>query len=181
MQVKLQKLGYLDESIQTYGYFGEKTLAAVNAFKADNGIENNTSETNGIVGATTWASLGLDFDVMETCGQTKTNITMSRGVLRVDRNIANANIVSLNYVADAVKKAYKVAFGEEFNVTTESVYWEIAGHIFADKFAKENSGGMLNSFWERVQKSTGVIDIGDNVIVPDNNRWLWDWVSTMGK
>lgn len=181
MQVKLQKLGYLDESIQTYGYFGEKTLAAVNAFRADNGIENNTSETNGIVGATTWASLGLDFDVMETCGQTKTNITMSRGVLRVDRNIANANIVSLNYVADAVKKAYKVAFGEEFNVTTESVYWEIAGHIFADKFAKENSGGMLNSFWERVQKSTGVIDIGDNVIVPDNNRWLWDWISTMGK
>ena len=180
MQIKLQELGYLDKSIIWYGYFGNQTLAAVNAFKEANNIKNNTKETKGIVGATTWALMGLDFDVIESVGLTTSNVSMNRGVLRVDRNIVNANMVNTYYAAGAIKGAYKIAFGEEFNVTTNSVYWELIGHIFADEVAEINKGGMLDSFWKRVQRSTGTIDIGDNIIVPDNNRWAWDFISQLG-
>ena len=180
IQIKLQELGYLDKSITWYGYFGNQTLAAVNAFKEANNIQNNTKETKGIVGATTWALMGLDFDVIESAGVTSSNVSMSRGVLRVDRNIVNADMVNTYYVAGAIKDAYKLAFGEDFNVTTDSVYWELVGHIFADKVAETNKGGMLDPLWKRVQRSTGTIDIGDDVIVPDNNRWVWDLISRSG-
>ena len=180
MQIRLQELGFLDESFTRYGYFGDETLAAVNAFKEANNIQNDTKETKGIVGATTWALMGLDFDVIESVGLTLSNVSMSKGVLRVDRNIVNANMVNTYYAADAIKDAYKVAFGEDFNVTTDSVYLELVGHIFADELAETNKGGILDPLWKRVQRSTGIIDIGDNVIVSDKNRWIWDWISKLG-
>lgn len=34
--------------------------------------------------------------------------------------------------------------------------------------------------WKRVQRSAGTIDIGDDVIVPDNNRWVWALISRLG-
>ena len=83
-------------------------------------------------------------------------------------------IITIKYTAI---NAYKVAFGEEFNVTIDSVYWELVGHIFADEVAETNKGGMLDPLWKRVQRSTGTIDIGDDVIAPDKNRWLWDLIS----
>lgn len=52
-------------------------------------------------------------------------------------------------------------------------------NIFADEVAEANKGGMLDFLWKRVQRSTGTIDIGDNVIVPDNNRWIWDLISRL--
>ena len=104
-----------------------------------------TKETKGIVGATTWALMELDFDVIESVGLTSSNVSMSRGVLRVDRNIVNADISNIYYAARAIKDAYKVAFGEEFNVTEASVYWELVGHIFADNVAEANKGGILDS------------------------------------
>lgn len=177
LQMRLQELGYLDPSIDTYGYFGEKTLAAVNAFKEANGIKNDTKETRGVVGATTWAYLGLDFDIMESCDYTLTNATMALGVLRVDRNIINADMISLDSVSQALKDAYKIAFGQEFNVSKDSIYWEIAGHLFADEVAAQHRGGLFESFWARIQRSTKVIDIGDNIIVPDGNRYFWDWMA----
>ena len=110
-------------------------------------------ETNGVVGVTTWALLGLDFDVMETQGFTSTNVKMSRGVLRVDRNIINVNISNAYYAAEAIREAYTLAFGEKFNVTTDSVYWEIIGHIFADIVAETNSGGMLDPIYKKINRN----------------------------
>lgn len=108
---------------------------------------------------------------------TLTNVTMAKGVLHVDRNITNVNTLSGYSVAGAIKDAYQVAFGESFNVSTDSVYWELIGHLFAADVAEEYKGGIFDSFWSKIQLSTNVIDIGDNVIVPDNNRWLWDWIA----
>ena len=136
MQKKLQELGYLDKNITWYGYFGEATLDAVNRFKADKKLKNDTADTYGIVGPTTWAYLGLDFDVFEYTGCTLSNVLMRKGVLLVDKNIANANIETTYYTAKALKSAYKLVFGEEFDVTTESVYLELVWHIFANDIAE---------------------------------------------
>ena len=177
MQIKLQELGYLEKTINSYGYFGSQTLEAVNKFKEANHLQNNTKETKGVVGATTWALMGLDFDIIESVGATASNVTMDRGVLRVDRNIINADISNVYYAASAIKDSYKIVFGDEFRVTTDSVYWEIIGHIFADEVAETHKGGLLDPLWERIQRSTGTIDIGDNIICPDGNRKIWDWLA----
>ena len=176
LQMRLQELGYLDSSITAYGYFGAKTLAAVNAFKEDMGLQNDTGATRGVVGVTTWAFLGLDFDVMESDG-TLTNLTMGKGVLHVDKNISNANISNLYNVAGAIKDAYKLAFGETFNVSTESVYWELVGHLIPGSIAEANEGGTFEFIWATIRRSTDVIDIGDNIIAADDNRWVWDWMA----
>ena len=57
LQNELAYLGYLDESDRD-GYFGQKTLDAVNSYKIDAGLWN-FGEYEGVVGLTTWQSLGL--------------------------------------------------------------------------------------------------------------------------
>ena len=140
------------------------------------GLQNDTGATRGVVGVTTWAFLGLDFDVMESDG-TLTNLTMGKGVLHVDKNISNANISNLYNVAGAIKDAYKLAFGETFNVSTESVYWELVGHLIPGSIAEANEGGTFEFIWATIRRSTDVIDIGDNIIAADDNRWVWDWMA----
>ena len=53
-------LGYLDMSNGGWGYFGNKTLDAVNAYKNSMGLGNN-GENWGVVGLETWQSLGLQY------------------------------------------------------------------------------------------------------------------------
>ncbi len=76
-----------------------------------------------------------------------------------------------------LKSAYRLTFGEEFNVSTDSLYWEIVGHIFADEFAEMNRGGRFDVLWKRIQISTKTINIGDDIIVEDGNRAFWDWIA----
>lgn len=58
LQNQLAWLGYLSTNDRD-GYFGPKTLDAVNQYKSDSGLQNDTEDTYGIVGLTTWQSLGL--------------------------------------------------------------------------------------------------------------------------
>lgn len=58
LQNRLVELGYLDMSEGGWGYFGPKTIAAVNAYKEDNDLGND-GKYNGVVGKETWKSLGL--------------------------------------------------------------------------------------------------------------------------
>ena len=74
LQNELAWNGYLtDDDID--GYFGQKTLNAVNAYKNDKGLWNY-GQYNGIVGRTTWESLGLIYrtQVDIDAGVTITNI-----------------------------------------------------------------------------------------------------------
>ena len=177
MQRRLQELGYLDRNITWYGYFGEETLSAVNAFKADNNIQNNTKDTNGIVGATTWAYLGLDFDVLESVHYTLTNLTIEPGALHINAeggNINKATVLSIYSIAENSKAAYKLAYGTEFNVSTDSLYFEILGHLIPNAIAKKYKN---NAAWQSIQAHTKVIDSGDNIIRSDPDRWLWDWIA----
>lgn len=57
LQNELAYLGYLNPN-DVDGYFGQKTLDAVNAYKYDNGLWND-GEYYGKVGLTTWQNLGL--------------------------------------------------------------------------------------------------------------------------
>lgn len=58
LQNKLVKLGYLDMSSGGWGYYGPKTLDAVNRYKKEKGL-GNTGKDAGVVGKETWESLGL--------------------------------------------------------------------------------------------------------------------------
>lgn len=60
LQNELAWLGYLDMSGGGWGYFGTKTQAAVNAYKNDRGLWN-FGRYKGVVGVTTWESLGLTY------------------------------------------------------------------------------------------------------------------------
>ena len=60
LQNELVWLGYLDMSNGGWGYFGNKTLDAVNAYKNSMGLGNN-GENWGVVGLETWQSLGLQY------------------------------------------------------------------------------------------------------------------------
>ncbi len=74
LQNELAWNGYLtDDDID--GYFGQKTLNAVNAYKNDKGLWNY-GQYNGIVGRTTWESLGLIYRTQADidAGVTITNI-----------------------------------------------------------------------------------------------------------
>ena len=168
MQVKLQELGYLDKSINNYGYFGQQTLIAINNFKNDFGIKNDTNATKGLVGATTWAILGLDFDVMETYDNTTTNVTLSRGAMHV-----NMAVKTLFSVADNIKKAYKIAYGKNINISTESVYTELLGHLVPNLLSSQYY--MNSNLWQSIKSHTDIIDIGESSV--DSNRWVWDLIA----
>ena len=58
LQRRLSDLGYLDMSGGGWGYYGNKTIDAVNRYKADKGL-GNTGNDYGVVGKQTWNSLGL--------------------------------------------------------------------------------------------------------------------------
>ena len=58
LQNALVNLGYLDAANSRWGYFDSQTLAAVNAYKNAVGLWN-FGEYEGVVGITTWESLGL--------------------------------------------------------------------------------------------------------------------------
>ena len=173
MQVRLQELGYLDKNITDYGYFGKKTIDAVNKFKNDNGIKNDTNETRGVVGATTWAYLGLDFDVMESYNYTNTNVTFTKGAMHVDvekSNFQKPFIETLYGVAENIKAAYKLAYGSNINISTKSVYIELLGHLSPNLVSAKYYQN--SSFWLSIKNHTDVIDIGESSV--DSNRWVWD-------
>lgn len=71
LQNELAYLGYLSVD-DIDGYFGDRTLAAVNAYKVDNGLWND-GEYYGKVGLTTWQSLGL---IYRTQGDIDRGITI---------------------------------------------------------------------------------------------------------
>ena len=59
LQERLVELGYMNAPADgEWGYFGPKTLSAVNQYKNDMGLWN-FGEYEGVVGLTTWQSLGL--------------------------------------------------------------------------------------------------------------------------
>lgn len=59
LQNELAYLGYLSPN-DVDGYFGQKTLYAVNLYKSDKGLWND-GDYYGKVGLTTWQSLGLKY------------------------------------------------------------------------------------------------------------------------
>lgn len=63
LQNELAWKGYLTTE-DVDGYFGPNTLDAVNRYKTDKGL-TNIGAYEGVVGLTTWTSLGLSYDLIE--------------------------------------------------------------------------------------------------------------------
>ena len=168
LQKRLQELGYLDKSIDVYGYYGSKTQAAVNAYKNSMGLYNSGS-AYGVVGATTWAYLGLEFDVIDQTSSSDTVVWMEHGVFHVKTDQSTLSRVDkfadFFYIADALKESYKIAYGYDIDISTMSIAFELAGHV-----APHIIG--VNKDWEKITSHTKVIDIG--ISSKDSNRWFWD-------
>ena len=75
LQKKLSELGYLNMSNGGWGYFGPKTLEAVNKYKKDKNL-GNTGKDEGIVGKDTWKSLGLIYRTQEDIDAGVTVVTI---------------------------------------------------------------------------------------------------------
>lgn len=62
MQTALIKAGYSVGKAGADGYFGGNTLKAVNLYKNNKNLQNDTDFTRGKVGDTTWKALGLTIE-----------------------------------------------------------------------------------------------------------------------
>ena len=79
LQDKLVWLGYMETPADgEWGYFGFKTQEAVNAYKNDMGLWN-FGEYKGVVGVTTWKSLGLIY-------RSQADINAGVKIVTIDRN-----------------------------------------------------------------------------------------------
>ena len=98
LQNELAWLGYLDMSSGGWGYFGPKTQTAVNAYKDDKGLWN-FGKYKGVVGVTTWESLGLTY-------RTKADIDAGVEIVTIGVKQYKDFTVPIN---KALKKTAKIA------------------------------------------------------------------------
>ena len=109
LQNRLEELGYLDMSVGGWGYYGPKTIEAVNRYKKDNEL-GNTGKDEGVVGKDTWKSLGLLY---------REQIDIDNGV-----KIITSGRKQYFDISEAVSKAlYKAR--DEFSKNKQDVDWFI--------------------------------------------------------
>lgn len=114
-----------------WGYFGPKTLAAVNAYKNDAGLWN-FGEYEGVVGLTTWQSLGLTY-------RTQADIDAGVGIVMVggrrqykDITVPVSNAVAFckgefrSHSRDYTWFMNAVGDGGRWNVKSSAATWEAA-------------------------------------------------------
>lgn len=92
LQKRLVDLDYLNVSDDEWGYFGNKTQAAVNAYKENNDLGND-GEYNGVVGKETWESLGLKCISEQDIANGLKIVTEENGVQLYDVTIPFNNLL----------------------------------------------------------------------------------------
>lgn len=119
----------------------------------------------------------------------------SRGVVRI-KNDSNLSSCISNYkyykVANEVKWAYRCVHNEQLNITTTSLAVEILGHYKAEDLITFVQVADLIYFppniplqlilaylKDKVKEHVNIIDCGDDVIVDDSNRKIWDTISKL--
>lgn len=107
----------------------------------------------------------------------------TRGVIRVYNADGNTKSMLKKYgarkLANECKYIYRTIHGEDINISTMSLAWEIIGHVFPNEIVrainiavKENT--LSQAFLDFVLAKTEIIDCGDNQICTDKNRFIWD-------
>jgi len=88
---------------------------------------------------------------------------------------ANPETVTTEIV-NFIKKEYYNLFGKNLAITDDSIFIEIIGHIYADKFAdavkRISNIGFVDALAEKIIHHCEVIDIGEKE--HDENRFIWD-------
>ena len=176
MQEKLQELGYLDSSFTNYGYFDSDTEKAVNSYKNDRNLKNDTINTYGIVGATTWQALGLDFDLYTEDNTYLATVRFNESSLEVDSfkgEIYNNTKISItDETAKAIKKGYESLFGKELYLSYESISLEIQVHVELYKLYENNPQSSIYQHTRIVNIGNGYMDEGI-----EKDRYVWDFIS----
>lgn len=164
MQAALKDLGC---KIKVDGYFGDETLKAVNTFKTNNKLQNNTKATAGIVGATTWQWLGLKLDTISTTSNSKnSSSTTTKSTSTVKSNSTQQNGGSI--VEAVVKAPVKAAA----NVLEPSVMWSALAGLEIRKatgtISKEEYEAKKAYAWNKLEKTgEALINAGVNTVNTD--------------
>ena len=181
LQLRLQELGFLPEDFCNYGFFDRQTYKAVNAYKEAVGLYNE-GDAHGVVGPTTWAHLKLPFDSFESYSKTYSVVYIEKGVIRIDATkgtiAKEPSLKELHDIAAQAKIVYKIVMGEEIAISTTSLYAEILYHVYPNIVAtilarKKLTKWIANS----IKNRTNMIDCGDDIICPDGNRAIWDYLA----
>ena len=107
----------------------------------------------------------------------------TRGVIRVYNADGNTKRMMKKYgarkLANECRYIYRTIHGEDINISTLSLAWEIIGHVFPVEVIKElkktEKGKKIPQFvYDSILNHTDVIDCGDDIISPDSNRVVWD-------
>ncbi len=158
LQQALVKAGYSVGKAGADGVFGKDTLAAVNKYKTDNKLQNNTSLTAGKVGATTWQHLGLKLDESTSSKGSSSSTTATKSTSTIKAPAQEVKSVpvqqknwwdnTVDYVGD---KAIKVSYGVTSSVDDNLFFG--AGDVVAKKLSgKETSEKITNSLTYQVTR-----------------------------
>lgn len=106
----------------------------------------------------------------------------TRGVLRIKNDDGFKDIYAKygpTTLSRALLAAYHIHYGEEIDITQNSLTVELWAHLYPDRIVNTLMGrevfSPFNKFLRRIKHSTKVIDCGEAHL--DNNRWLWDFLS----
>ena len=100
LQNELAWLGYMNmPGKDEIGYYGSKTLAAVDAYKTDRGL-GNAGKDAGVVGLQTWQSLGLTY---RTKADINADITIKTIGLKQYKDVSAPLNKALNPVVETAK------------------------------------------------------------------------------
>ena len=178
LQVFLSSKKLLSDKYK-YGVFDTYTLEAVNRYKDNNNIYNSGS-SRGKVGVTTWAKMGLEFDLYSDDNEYLAEVKVYENAMAIsaEKELINQSPTSETSLklAKKVKEVYKTIYSKEYKINTTEMSIEIYAHAKVYQDSKNNRNTIVGKFlWEhcreinigntnpQIGKQTGEID-----------RYLWN-------
>lgn len=109
--------------------------------------------------------------------------TTSKGKVHLDndsdlRNAISDKLDNAEVIAKQIRRDYREERGTPLDISTDSLTWEIIGHIYPGEIAKALKKvdfafpSDIRRGLDDIIKKTETIDMGEEG--KDENRWLWD-------
>lgn len=109
--------------------------------------------------------------------------TTSKGKVHLDndrdlRNAISDKLDNAEVIARQIRRDYREERGTALDISTDSLTWEIIGHIYPGEIAKSLKKvdfifpSDIRNGLDEIIKKTETIDMGEEG--KDENRWLWD-------
>ncbi|MED1785016.1 hypothetical protein P4V43_24670 [Brevibacillus fortis] len=114
--------------------------------------------------------------------------TMEKRVIHLDndkdlRNALSEDINNAEKIADQIRSDYRMEYGKRLDISSDSLTWEIIGHIYPGEIAKALKKvdflipDSISRELDSIVKRTKTIDMGEKG--KDENRGLWDDIADL--